>query len=229
MGRGEADLAMEQWINVVLTGVIVIAVSAQAWFTRRQAQILERSEKRVQDRDRPAVQITGLTHGVSRADPSGEPTTMVFEGFTVTNAGLVHVIITEFVFELGRVLDNHDTEPPTTHISFSPVASYGDSALSTMSLPHRLQHGESFKVLFDKTKLVEEAAKIGGETPVHMRPCCRDSLGNRYTVEYWTIYREAVTVIVGDPSPGRISEEDWQQLPPEERRRGYRSSHKWVH
>ncbi len=89
-----------------------------------------------------------------------------------------------------------------------------------MSLPHSLRGGESFRVLYDTEILVDESARIGGETPAHMRPYCRDSLGNKHMPDFWVIYKtDNVTVFVDGPSPGRISEETWVQLTAEEKQR----------
>ena len=210
----DLPLTPEQLINITLTVVIAVAVLAQAWFTRRQAQLLEESDRRARQRDEPAVRITSLAHSSTRFGQSGDVTTESWDGFTVTNAGLRDIEITSFAFEIGRALNRGDDDHPTAEIMFEPVE------LSTMSLPHRLRNGESFQVLYDREKLVAESARIGGETPAHMRPYCRDSLGNKHMPDHWTVYRpNNHTAFEEGPSPGRISEEHWDQLKPRERRR----------
>lgn len=219
------DITLDQWINIVLTVVIVIAVSAQAWFTRAQARLLKDSEQRARDRDKPRLRIVPSSHGVSRIDLSGENTRTSFEGFTVTNAGFADIEITFFTFEVGKLPSTEEDEYPTDQVQFPPVAQHDETILSTMSLPHRLRPGESFRVVFDAEQLVSESAKIGGGTPVHMRPCFHDSLGNKHMPDHWIIYKEVDAVAFAHgPSPGRISEEDWSRLKPKERDRYSRGS-----
>lgn len=207
------DPTVEQWINIGLTVVIAIAVIAQAYFTHKQARLLEKSERRARDRDRPTVLITALSRSVLRTEPSGDVTTKSYEGFTVANAGFRDIEITSFAFEVGRMANNGDNAPATAVITFRPVMQDGEDTISTMSLPHRLRHGESFKVLYDAAKLVEESTKLGGEMPVRMRPYCKDSLGNKHMLDLWIAYKEVNMAALFDaPSPGRISEEEWKQL-----------------
>lgn len=198
----------------------MIALTAQAYFTHKQARLLEKSEQRARDRDRPTVRITPLSRSVVRPGPSGDLTTTSYEGFTVTNAGLMDVEITSFVFEVGGMANSGGDDSPTAEVTFEPVMHYGDGTISTMALPHRLRHSESFKVLYDAAKLVEESTRLGGETPVHMRPYCQDSLGNKHMPNHWMVYKKvnAVTFVEG-PSPGRISEEEWRQLTRAEQQR----------
>lgn len=203
----------EQWINIALTVVIAVAVGAQAWFTRQQARLLKASDRWARERESPTLRIVPLAHRIGRVGPSGDLTTKSFDGFTVTNSGFRDLEITSFAFETGRVLDGDEDAHTTAEIVFAPVE------LSTMSLPHRLRPGESFTILHDRMKLVEESTRIGGETPVHMRPYCRDSLGNKHMPYHWMIYKKGETVFVDGPSPGRISEDELGQLKPAKRRR----------
>ena len=212
------DLTVEQCINLVLTAIIMLAVIAQACFTRTQARLLRESQRWAREREKPAVRITSLSHTMSRGSADGFTTTS-FEGFTVTNAGFVDIEITLFAFELGRMLNSGENDSPTAEITFQPVMQHGQTTLSTMSLPHRLRPSESFKILYDSTQLVEESTSIGGETPVHMRPYCLDSLGNKHTPNHWIVYRDNHITFVDGPSPGRISEEDWKKLKPREQQR----------
>jgi len=221
-------LTLNQWINIALTAVIVVAVSAQAWFTRTQARLLKESEQRARDRDKPTVRIVPLNHDVDWLDPAGQLTTTSFQGFSVTNAGFVDVEIISFSFELGRLPTSGDDDSPTAEIVFPSVKSHQQATISTMSLPHRLRHGESFKVLYDMTQLVEESTKIGGEASVHMRPFCQDSLGNKHIPEHWVVYRENSISFEDGPSPGRISDEDWRKLNRIKRQRYSRWSRSYI-
>lgn len=223
------DVTLNQWINIVLTGVIVVAVSAQAWFTRAQAQLLKESEQRARDRQKPKLRIVPLSHGVSAIDSAGEHARTSYEGFTVTNAGVADIEVTYFWFEVGRMPSTEEDEYPTIEVRFPPVPQHDETDLSTMSLPHRLRPGESFRVLFYGSQLVRESTKIGGGTPVHMRPHLLDSLGNKHRPDYWMVYRDENTVAFEEgPSPGRISEEDWNQLKPKERQRYSRATRRDV-
>lgn len=208
---------------IVLTGVIALAALCQAWFIWKQAQILKASEKRAKERDVPTVRITPLARGFTRIvlkEPNDEVTRQSYEGFTVTNAGFVDIEITSFQFEVGWLPSTAPEDSPTARISFEPVTQHGDATVSTMSLPHRLRHGESFQVLYDRGQLVSESAKLGGEAPVHMRPYCNDSLGNKHHPHYWIAFlKDERTSFHNGPSPGRITEEELDQLKAVERRR----------
>ena len=214
------DITLNQWINIVLTVVIVIAVGAQAWFTRAQARLLKESEQRARDRDKPRLRIVSSSHGVSRIDSSDNYTQTSFKGFTVTNAGFGDIEITHFAFEVGRMHSTEENESPTNEVHFPPVTQHDQTILSTMSLPHRLRPGESFVVLHDAKQLVSESTQIGDGTPVPMRPYFLDSLGNKHMPDHWIVYKEENSVAFTEgPSPGRISEEDWNRLKPKEQQR----------
>ncbi len=214
-----------QHLNIFLTFIVTVAIVFQTIFTgkqtrfiREQARLLEESERRARDRDKPMLCISSTGYEVNHTDESGHSTSRIFEGFTVTNVGFTDVEVTEFAFELGRMRKRAGmSEIPTAVIGFRPVMADGRTALSTMSLPHRLRRGESFKTFFDKEKLVERSLQEGGGTSVHMRPYCRDSLDNRYIADHWFAYPHVRSIIAyANPSPGRISEEDWANLKPEE-------------
>lgn len=211
---------VEQWINIGLTVVIAVAVIAQAWFTKKQAQLLETSEQRARDRDKPVVRIVSSPLNMSHRDAAGNLTSTNFEGFIVTNAGFLDIEITSFAFEVGRLPNSGEDDSPTAEIVFSPVTQFEGVTVSTMSLPHRLQRGESFSIRYDNAHLVNESKKIGGETPVHLRPYCQDSLGNKHMPDHWIVYyKPNSTAAVNGPSPGRISEEAFNRLSRAEKQR----------
>ncbi len=217
------SLSPEQWINIALTVVIAVAVIAQAWFTRTQAQLLRESERRAREYEKPTVRIVPLAHSISRIGKSGDFREESFDGFTVTNAGSREIEVTSFAFEIGRILDSRKDESVTSDIIFNPVSH------STMSLPHRLKHSESFTILYDREKLVEESTRVGGESPVRMRPYCYDSLGNKHTPYHWIVYQKGNhTAFFDGPSPGRISEEEWNKLKPAKQRRTSPWSRLWI-
>ena len=223
------EITLNQWINIILTVVIVIAVSAQAWFTRAQARLLNESEQRARDRDKPKLRIVSSSHGVSHIDSSDSVTRTSFEGFTVTNAGFADIEITSFQFEVGRMPSTDESEYPTNEVRFPPVTKHEETILSTMSLPHRLRPGESFRVLHDQEQLISESTQIGDGTPVHMRPYLHDSLGNKHMPDHWIVYQDENTVAFAEgPSPGRISEEDWNRLKPKARQRYSRATRRDV-
>lgn len=217
-------MPIDQWIYLILTSFICVAVTAQALFTHRQARLLEEANRRQRELEKPKVRIeaTDLVH--TRTDSTGKTTEKRFTGFTVTNAGARDIEIVSFAFEIGRVYPAKHNDHGTEAIEFTPVRSKPhERQLTTMALPHRLRPSESFSAMYDMLRLIGESAKIGGETPVHMRPYCRDSLGNKHMLPHWKVYRLDGVTAVDHPSPGRISEEDWHALRREERRDG-----KWT-
>ena len=205
-------MTREQWIDAVLTAIIAAAMVGQWWFIRRQAKLLEKADRQRRERDKPLVRITPFGHRFGSVDTGGDATTREFDGFTVTNAGFRDIEITSFVFEIGKLLDSRD-DPATSEITFTPVDKHRETVLTTTELPHRLKPGESFKILYDTARMIEETIRIGGETPIRMRPYCRDSLGNKHMPHHWLTYKKNQTAFFDGPSPGRISEEDWVRLP----------------
>ncbi len=143
-----------------------------------------------------------------------------FDGIAVTNSGYLDIVITEFAFETGRINSNGDDDSLTAVIVFHPTVRYGQNTISTMLLPHRLRYGESFRVLFDREILIRESTRIDGITPVNMRPFCRDSLGNKHKPDFWVVYEsDNSTAFFKGPSPGCVSEEEWENLSAEEQLR----------
>ena len=178
---------------------------------------MQQAAERDDERDKPRLRFAVLNHSFVR-DVDGVFTNVKFIGFSVANAGFRDVEVTYFAFELGRALHSHGKRNPTSEIAFEPVTSYEGSTLSTMKLPHRLRPGESFTVRHTASIVEGMAAKIGGPTtPVHMRPFCRDSLGNKHVPDFWVSYKDDATGLEGGPSPGRISEEQLKTLSPSER------------
>ena len=211
---------MTDYLMIVLTGLVALAALCQAWFIWKQAQILQASENRTKERDVPIVRMTPLTRSFTQIAINNEITNKSYEGYTVTNAGFVDIEITYFHFEVGWLPSPAPGDSQTAKISFEPVTHHGDATVSTISLPHRLRHGESFHVLFDRDQLVSESAKLGGETPVHMRPYCNDSLGNKHHPHHWISFlKDNRTSFHNEPSPGRITEEELEKLKPSEQRR----------
>ncbi len=198
---------MTDWLMVVLTACIVVATLVQAWYIREQKRILKTREERDQAEATPSLRFL-----LADSDSS--------TGFTVTNAGTRDIEITEFTFEAGWLPSSGHDDSPTAKLRFRQVESgHGPPA---MSLPHRLRHGESFRAMFEKEKLVREAAALGGESPVHLRPYCLDSLGNKHKPDHWTVYRDNCTIAFAPgPSPGRISEEELEKLPRARRQHRY--------
>lgn len=201
-----------QWIDSALTFVIMIAVLAQAWFTRVQAQLLRKAEEQRLERQKPKVRIIPHVWTIGKIDASRNSTDKKFDGFVVINAGFTDIEITTVVFETGRVLSEEQGDP-THRIFFNPVEEYEGERISTMQLPHRLRVGESFKVLYDRDRLVGASTEVGGDQAIHMRPRCEDSFGNEHVLHHWMKYEEDLLSFQGGPSAGRISEEDWDQLP----------------
>ncbi len=226
----EMSLDVQQLINIGLTAIIMLAVVAQAWsahaqtrFMRDQGRLLEESERRARERDEPKLHFSYLSHEISLFDESNCLTTpRIFEGFMVQNTGFTEVEIVSFAFELGMMrISTETTEVPASAIGFRPVREDSKTVLSTMKLPHRLRRGESFKVFFDKEKLVQRSLREGGGTSVRMRPYCHDSLGNKFVANHWFTYRDIRSLAAyGSPSPSRISQEDWERLEPNEQQ-GY--------
>ena len=220
-GKG-SGIVVTEWLMIILTGTIALAALCQAWFIWKQAQILEASDKRAKKRDVPMVRMTPLTSSfteIALMEPKDKVTQKSYEGFTVTNSGFVDVEITSFKFEVGWLPSTATQEPPTALIDFEPVKQHGETTVSTMSLPHRLRHGESFQVLFDRDQLVRESVKLGGEAPIHLRPYCNDSLGNKHHWKAWIAFHaDNRTSFHTGPSPGRVSEEERGVMKPAERR-----------
>ena len=211
----------DTWVNVSLTAIIAFAVAVQAWFTKKQADLLTEAREHEAEKAKSKLRIVPLTFSTGVVPLEGDHKSVDFIGFTVTNAGSFDVEVSKYKFELGRLPTSPGAESPTAELMFPVVETHEDKVVSTMSLPHRLRPGESFKVLHRETQIVRETAKIGGESPVHMRPCFFDSLGNKHVPEHghWFAYRANSLTAESGPSPGRISEEDYERLSEHDRKR----------
>ena len=196
---GISSVTLDQWMIIVLTVIIAVAVVVQAWSTVKQARISDEMRRREDERTRPRL-IVESTNLVS-SDAS-------FVGFNVTNASPFDVTVTSLGCECAIPLDSEG--PVTILTDFpNPVQTHNGNGISTMSLPHKLGHGETFTVLFDRKNIQDHLADGGASELV--RPQFRDSLGGMHTSVPWIAYKGSATVMHPDPGPGYGNEEDWRK------------------
>ena len=182
------EVSFDQWIMVVLTAIIAISVVVQAWCTSAQASIAGKAEERAVSRNQPKVKITPYCYSFGEISKD-QHIEKHFDGFTVVNAGFVPVTITNFNLETGVPVGAGSVSIPIV----TPVDSYKDKTLTTMALPHRLEHSESFQVLYDEDDLIQ---KFGMK---RVRPICHDSLHNSYTTDFWLLWEKNKTSFHDDP------------------------------
>ena len=207
------DLTFEQGMMIVLTIIIAISVLVQAVYTSKQARILAESEQRNRERSVPTVKITPVFHTVQDGDDEfGNPNWKSFVGLTIANASPFDITITSIEFEQGIPIDSDSRI--STVVWFPHVTRYKDSLLSNVSLPHRLQYGQTLQVMFDEAHVVEELKLNGGGTPVRVRPRCFDSLGNKHTMDSWIVWEESKISSFPGPGPGYMTEEKWRERVP---------------
>lgn len=199
-------------VLAVLTLIIAGLTLVMVFLVHKQWRVQDASEERSRERDVPRIKISSGGH---RMGPSFG---IEFAELTVANEGLVDVEILLIAFEVGA-LRNGSPGVSTSEIHLEPKTPGHGPPVVMMSLPHRLQPAESFSVFFDRNQLVEESAKLGGGTPVRLRPFCHDSLGQKYTMDRWIAYESDLqTSLHFNPSENRISRENLAKLSAEERR-----------
>ena len=207
-----ADLKFEQVMMILLTAIIAFCVVVQTINIREQARILADSEKRTRERDKPTVRITTLSHAIRYYDDdSGKPQEKSFVGFSIANASPFDITITSIGLELGIPIDNDGGVRSELYIP--QVTIYKRWELSNFSLPHRLQYGETLRVLYDEADAVERLMRQGNGNPARVLPFCYDSLGNKHTMDSWITWEVGVMRGFDGPEPGHITFDEWNLNP----------------
>lgn len=192
-------VTFDQWTMIILTVIIAGSVVVQAWSTVKQARISDEVRRREDERTRPRLIV--VPTNLTKDDAS-------FVGFTVTNASHFGVTVTSLGCECAIPLNS---EGPVTGLTDfpNPVMTHNDDDVSNMSLPHKLRHGETFRVLFNGKNIENQLADEGASELV--RPQFRDSLGGVHTSVHWIAYKGTATVMYPDPGPGYGDKEDWRR------------------
>lgn len=156
-------------INVILTCVIAYAVVAQARSVRQQMELQRKIDDRTLEREVPTLEFTPFLYGYFQPSEQRH-----FEGFRVTNSGYVKVTVIDIAFEDDR----------STIVHIPPIYEYKGQTLSTVHLPHTLDRGDSFTVLYEPEVLTFRSTDNNNKETVHpLRPFCIDSLKNEYKAE----------------------------------------------
>ena len=198
------SLTFDQLMMVILTVIIAASVVGQAIFAHRQAHYAHRqahyareqarlfaeSEKRQLEREQPRIKITNTVYGFhGMRDDNAKPRSKEFVGLILANASPFDVTITQINFEVGVPVDFpfDGSKLPTQSLQFSPVNEYRDTKLSD-SLPQRLRHGETMRVLYDEDEFLARLERHGRGKPPAVLPVCHDALGNKYSADHWTVW-----------------------------------------
>ena len=204
-----SDIEIDEIVNIFLTAIIAFSVYSQARSTQEQAKNtrnqvrkLEDAQQRLAEKDRPNVKFTSLTQIVEGS---------TFVGFSMTNASMFDITITSVALELG--IPENIKGSFAQSISPTPIDVFKGTRLSELSLPRRLQYGDSIRVLYDEARIVHLMESYGKEQPARARPRCHDSLGNRHTMDYWITWFHGGSSAFPDPGPGLITEEKWLKKP----------------
>ena len=164
-------LTFDQKVMAVLTSMIVVAAATQAYVSIRQTVLLEAAYDREIVRDNALVKITFNAS-------SGR------EGFSCVNVGYRDVVISHAYLELDP--------PPGTYES-RLLIDLGDPAVS---LPKRLQPGESVTFLEEERRLVQATKDE------RLRPVCLDTFGNKHRFGGWVVWEEGAFSNYAEPGPG---------------------------
>ena len=194
-----------------LTLIIAFSVVAQAIYSRKQADLFAKAEARNREREQPKIRFTNASSGFSEGqDANGNPQHKRFCGFILANVGHVDTTITAVDFEVGVPIDSpaNCSQVPAQYLFFSPVHEYRGSRLSD-SLPQRLRHGETMRVLYDEDELLARIEKRGNGQPSAVLPVCHDSLGNKHTADTWTVWGKNSLGGRHGPGPGFIAWDEW--------------------
>ena len=203
------ELDFNEVIMVALTFIACSAYSQarsakrQARYAYEQAQRLEEAEQRIRERDEPKIRFSSVVK------EAGEKPRLV--GFSITNASPFAVTLTSFNFELGIPVNS--TGNVVTETTFSKAVMEREGIkLSDASFPHRLQYGETIRVLYDADEFVNflDKLRLEGELehPARIRPICYDSLGNRHRMKWISWSRQAISYF-DDPGPGLVTKDEW--------------------
>ena len=213
------NITIDDVLMVVLTGIIAWSVLWQARYTKRLAEISVQTEQRVRERNKPEVKLVQCRYDYQTGD---EDTWKSFVGFSITNASPFDVIITSISLGLGIPVDRI-RGPFTSSIQLSHIDRHRGATLSDCSLPRRLQHGESMRILYDEDEAIGVLKREGGGQPARCRPQCGDSLGNRHTMDHWVVWEKNSTAGFPDPGPGLIAEEQLVKSRPSKKNKALRS------
>ena len=132
-----------------------------------------------------------------------------FVGFSITNASPFEITITSLGLELGIPEDNDGAF--TSQIDFPHITKFKDRELSDSTLPRRLTYGESMRILYNETDVVEELRVQGNDQPARVRPQCYDSLGNKHTMDSWITWEKGGFAAFDGPGSGYLIKEEAQK------------------
>ncbi len=180
---------------IVLTAIIAASSLWQALTVRRQAALLQEVEDR---RTRPSahVVVSGLSD--SRATDGYYYETTEYEGFSITNTGVIEITVTGWCLQRGVEPDGNTT----MRASQPPLADVSD-----LRLPRRLQYGDTARVLFERRRLLMALTRDRDGRVARVRPEFQDSLGNTYSTAEWVEWTETGGVSHGGPEPGYLTPE----------------------
>lgn len=190
--------ALATFMLVVVTALLAIvtrqlakAADRQTEYLRQQTEIQQETQRRELERNIPKVRIVSLSHSLGHIGIDGTQESRDFEGFTITNAGMVDVTITQ----AGLAFGVPQSEPNT--IRSDPglqraAPEWRGFTIPNDPLPAKLKRGDRITVLYDANDLI----RIGRA----FLPECWDSLGNRYTSSHWV--RVDPNRVVFEDGPG---------------------------
>ena len=194
-------------LTLIITGLTLFMV----YLVYKQLRVQNASERRSRERDLPKIKLSARMHRM------GHAFSVDLVELSIANDGLVDVEIHSFAFEVGALQEGSPGEP-TAEIHLEPNKPAHGPKVTLMSLPHLLRPAESFSVFFDRHRLVEKAAKLGGDVPVPLRPFCHDSRGQKHCMDRWITYESDHHTSFGfSVGVGRLCQEDFDRLTPEER------------
>ena len=207
MGLSELFDTVEfnELIMIILTVIIAFSAYSQAKNTKKQAQLLKQSEERNRERHNPKIRMMLVDHIVQ-----DDTNWISYVGFSITNASSFDVTIISLGLELEIPEDNDG--PITLKTDFPHVTKFKDRELSDSTLPRRLKYGESLRILYDETGVVERLRAQGSDQPARVRPQCYDSLGNKHTMDSWITWKKGGVAYFDGPRPDYLTaEEAWKK------------------
>ena len=178
----------------------VRALKRQGDIANRQADLIERQvdvadrQLTIQDelmqleKDRVINKVKIIGASVTGGD---EPDCV---GFALINEGQTSVRISSWWFDPGI-----KQEDPHISINTQPPFFFYEGIVS---LEDKLFPGDSFQILFHKERLIDWMNWTFDSDRHRVRFFCQDSIGNKFSTDYWTEWTERGSIIHGSPMPG---------------------------
>ena len=192
-------MSTERCIMIILTVIIAASAVFQAIFIREQSEFLRRAEDL-----RTQVTASVTQYSYTHSHGAGSETRKTrFVGFRIVNHSVFPITISGWKLDVEQPKGQHNVIRPV----FTAVSEFRGTPLTTVELPHRLEHGEMATVLLSQSEVLRRLRREDGTT-ARVRGNFRDTLGNTHVTPYWLEWREEGVTFHGGPDHGYVTPEE---------------------